>query len=175
MGWSESFLQTLKNNDVRFITYVPDNVLTPLIKGVTSDNYFMSVNATREDEAIGMVAGAWMGGLKGVVMMQTSGFALTPNALASLVVPFQIPAILIVSERGTLGEFNIGQTMVARVMRPTLDAIGITHHTLTDEKTMPFIVDSSIKQAVTTQAPVAFILSPLLTGGNPAAHANLGR
>jgi hypothetical protein len=36
-------------------------------------------------------------------------------------------------------------------------------------------VDSSIKQAITTQAPVAFILSPLLTGGNPAAHANLSR
>lgn len=173
MGWSETFVQTLKNNDVRFITYVPDNVLTPLIKGVTSDNYFISVNATREDEAIGMVAGAWMGGLKGVVMMQTSGFALSPNALASLIVPFQIPAILVISERGTFGEFNIGQTMVARVMRPTLDAIGITHHTLTDEKTMAFMVDSSIKQAVTTQAPVAFILSPLLTGGNPAAHANL--
>lgn len=175
MGWSKAFVQTLKNNDVRFITYVPDNVLTPLIKGVTSDNYFISVNATREDEAIGMVAGAWMGGMKGAVMMQTSGFALSPNALASLIVPFQIPAILVVSERGMLGEFNIGQTLVARVMRPTLDAIGITHHTLTDEKTMPFIVDSSIKQAVTTQAAVAFILSPLLTGGNPAAHANLAR
>lgn len=175
MGWADTFVQTLKNNDVRFITYVPDNVLTPLIKGVTSDNYFISVNATREDEAIGMVAGAWMGGMKGVVMMQTSGFALSPNALASLIVPFQIPAILVISERGTLGEFNIGQTMVARVMRPTLDAIGITHHTLTDEKTMPFIVDSSIKQAVTTQAPVAFILSPLLTGGNPAAHVNLSK
>ena len=175
MGWSETFLETLKNNDVRFIAYVPDNVLTPLIKGVTSDNYFIAVNATREDEAIGMVAGAWMGGMKGVAMMQTSGFALTPNALASLIVPFQIPAILVVSERGTLGEFNIGQSTVARVMRPTLDAIGITHHTLTDEARMPFIVDSSIKQAVTTQAPVAFILSPLLTGGNPAAHANLSR
>ncbi len=173
MDWSETFVQTLKNNDVRFITYVPDNVLTPLIKGVTADNYFISVNATREDEAIGMVAGAWMGGMKGVIMMQTSGFALSPNALASLIVPFQIPAILVISERGTLGEFNIGQSLVARVMRPTLDAIGITHHTLADEKTMGFIVDSSIKQAVTTQAPVAFILSPLLTGGNPAAHANL--
>ena len=44
-------------------------------------------------------------------------------------------------------------------------ALGIAHHTLTDEATMPFIVDRSIKQAVTTQAPVALILSPLLTGG----------
>ncbi len=173
MGWSEIFLQTLKDNDVRLVTYVPDNVLTPLIDGVTTDNYFMPVNATREDEAIGTVAGAWMGGMKGVVMMQTSGFALIANALASLVVPYQIPAILVVSERGTLGEFNIGQTLVARVMRPTLDTLGIVHHTLTDESTLRFIVDSSIKQAVTTQSPVAFILSPLLTGGNPVAHGKL--
>jgi len=173
MGWSEIFLQTLKDNDVRLVTYVPDNVLTPLIDGVTTDNYFMPVNATREDEAIGTVAGAWMGGMKGVVMMQTSGFALIANALASLVVPYQIPAILVVSERGTLGEFNIGQTLVARVMRPTLDTLGIVHHTLTDESTLRFIVDSSIKQAVTTQSPVAFILSPLLTGGDPVADGKL--
>ena len=67
--------------------------------------------------------------------MQTSGFALIANALASLIVPSQIPAILVISERGTLGEFNIGQAMVARTMRPMLDALGIAHHTLTDEAT----------------------------------------
>jgi sulfopyruvate decarboxylase alpha subunit len=173
MTWSDTFLATLKANDVRLVSYVPDNVLTPLLKGVAADNYFMAVGATREDEAIGTVTGAYMAGMRGVVMMQTSGFALIANALASLVVPYQIPAIMVISERGTLGEFNIGQTLVARTMRPTLDALAITHHTLTDEATMKFVVDSSIKQALTTQAPVAFILSPLLTGGNPAAHAKL--
>jgi sulfopyruvate decarboxylase alpha subunit len=173
MSWSDSFLAVLKDNDVRLIAYVPDNVLTPLINGVTSDNYFMPVGATREDEAIGTAAGAYMGGVRGAVLMQTSGFALIANALASLVVPSQIPAIMVISERGTMGEFNIGQTLVARTMRPTLDALGIAYHTLTDEATMPFVVDKSIKQAFATQAPVAFILSPLLTGGNPAAAANL--
>jgi sulfopyruvate decarboxylase alpha subunit len=173
MGWSDIFLGLLKDNDVRLISYVPDNVLTPLLKGVTSDNYFLSVGATREDEAIGTIAGAYMAGLRGAVMMQTSGFALIANALASLAVPYQIPAIMVISERGTLGEFNIGQSLVARTMRPTLDALGVTHHTLTDEATLPFMVDSSIKQAFATQAPVAFILSPLLTGGNPLAHAKL--
>jgi sulfopyruvate decarboxylase alpha subunit len=173
MTWSDAFLGILKDNDVRLISYVPDNVLTPLIKGVTADNYFLSVNATREDEAIGTVTGAYMAGLRGTVLMQTSGFALIANALASLVMPYQIPAIMVISERGTMGEFNIGQSLVARTMRPTLDTLGITHHTLTDEATMQFVVDSSIKQAYATQAPVAFILSPLLTGGNPAAHAKL--
>jgi len=173
MSWSDTFLALLKDNDIRLIGYVPDNVLTPLIKGVTTDNYFMPVGATREDEAVGTVTGAYMAGLRGAVMMQTSGFALIANALASLVIPYQIPLVMVISERGTMGEFNIGQSLVARTMRPTLDTLGIVHHTLTDEANMPFIVDSSIKQAYSTQAPVAFILSPLLTGGNPAAKAKL--
>jgi sulfopyruvate decarboxylase alpha subunit len=165
MTWAESFLATLKDNDVRLATYVPDNVLTPLIKGVTEDKYFTSVVATREDEALGIVTGAWMAGMLGVVMMQTSGFGVIPNALASLVVPYQVPAIMVISERGTMGEFNIGQALVARVMRPTLDSLAVTHHTLTDADTLDFVVGRSIKQAVATQSPVAFILSPLLTGG----------
>jgi sulfopyruvate decarboxylase alpha subunit len=173
MGWSETFLALLKDNDIRLAAYVPDNVLTPLIAGVNADNYFLPVTATREDEAIGAVTGAYMAGLRGAVMMQTSGFALIANALASLVLPYQIPAIMVISERGTMGEFNIGQSLVARTMRPTLDTLGIAHHTLTDEGKLPFIVDTSIKQAYATQAPVAFILSPLLTGGNPAAKAKL--
>jgi len=168
MTWSETFLAALKDNDVRLISYVPDNVLTPLIKGAAADNYFMSVNATREDEALGMVAGAFMGGMRGIVMMQTSGFALIANALASLIVPYQIPAIMVVSERGTMGEFNIGQVLVARTMRPVLDSIAVAHQTLTDPTTLRFVVDRSIKQAMLTQSPIVFILSPLLTGGNPA-------
>ena len=173
MTWSDTLLQTFKDNEVRLIAHVPDNVLAPLIKAVAVDNYFVSVGATREDEAVGTATGAYMAGLRSAVLMQSSGFALIANALASLVVPYQIPAILVISERGTMGEFNLVQTLMARTMRPTLDALGIVHHTMTDESTLRFILDSSIKQALTTQAPVAFILSPLLTGGNPAAQAQL--
>jgi len=171
MAWSDTFLKVLKESDIRLVTYVPDNVLTPLISGVTSDNYFRSVCCTREDEAVGMVAGAWMGGMKSIIMMQTSGFALIANALASLSVPSQIPTVMVISERGTMGEFQIGQQLVARTMRPVLDTLGIAHHTLDNEETMPFIVSRSIKQAFLTQCSVAFILSPLLTGGNPASNA----
>jgi sulfopyruvate decarboxylase TPP-binding subunit len=163
----------LKENEVRLVTYVPDNVLIPLISGAVADNYFMPIGATREDEAVATLAGAYMGGLRGAALMQTSGFALIGNALASLIVPYQIPAIIVVSERGTLGEFNIGQVTVSRTMRPMLDAIAVEHHTLSDEASMPFIVDKSIKQAFTTQSPVILILSPLLTGGNPSSAAKL--
>jgi sulfopyruvate decarboxylase alpha subunit len=173
VSWSETILAALKENDIRLVAYVPDNVLTPLIAGVAADNYFISVPATREDEAVGALTGAYMGGLRGVAMMQTSGFALIANALASLVVPYQIPAVLVISERGAMGEFNVGQVLIARTMRPTLDALGILHHTLTDAATLRFIVNLSIKQAFMTQTPVALILSPLLIGGNPASYAQL--
>ena len=163
--WWEIIRDTLKRSEVKLVTYVPDNVLNPLIKAIHDDAYFNAFVCTREEEAVGIVAGAWMGGMRGVVMMQTSGFATLPNVLASLAVPYQIPVLMVVSERGTLGEFNIGQAMVARTMRPALDAMGIEHHTLTRLDEVEFIVERTVRQAVTTQQPACLILSPLLTGG----------
>jgi sulfopyruvate decarboxylase alpha subunit len=163
--WHETVLETLKANDVRLVVYVPDRVFTPLIKAIHADDFFTTFAATREEEALGIVSGAWMGGMRGAVLMQTSGFATIPNALASLVVPSQIPALIFVSERGTLGEFNLGQALVCKTMRPVLDSLAVENITITRQDELAFIVDRSIKQAVATQAPVTFILSPLLTGG----------
>ena len=168
--WYEIVLATLKANEVKLVVYVPDKVFTPLIKAIHADPYFIAFTATREEEAVGIVTGAWMGGMRGAMLMQTSGFGTIPNALASLVVPSQIPALIFVSERGTLGEFNLGQALVCRTMRPVLDSIGIETHTITRYDELEFIVDRSIKQAVATQAPVTFILSPLLTGGKVFQH-----
>ncbi len=163
--WHDIVQATLKANEVRLVTYVPDKVLTPLIAGIERDPFFKIFAAAREEEAVGIVSGAWMAGMRGAVLMQTSGFGTLANALASLAVPFQIPVLMVISERGTLGEFNLGQAMVCRTMRPVLEALGIEHHTITRLDELAFIVDRSIKQAVATQAPCAFILSPLLTGG----------
>jgi sulfopyruvate decarboxylase alpha subunit len=164
-AWHEVVLQALKRNDIRLVPYVPDRVLTTLIKNIHADPFFTTFPTAREEEAVGIVSGAWMGGLKGAVLMQTSGFATLANVLASLAIPYQIPLIMFVSERGTLGEFNYGQSLVCRTMRPVLDSLAMEHHTATRLDEFEFIVDRSIKQAITTQAPVALILSPLLTGG----------
>ena len=165
IAWHDIVLATLKANDVRLVVYVPDRVFTPLIKGVHADPFFNAFAATREEEALGIITGAWMGGLRGAVLMQTSGFGTIPNALASLVVPCQIPALIFVSERGTLGEFNLGQALVCKTMRPVLNSLAVENITITRQDELAFTIDRSIKQAVATQAPVTFILSPLLTGG----------
>lgn len=165
LSWHEIVLQALKRNEIRLVPYVPDRVLTPLIRNLHADSYFNVFPTAREEEAVGVLSGAWMGGMRGAMLMQTSGFATLANVLASLVVPSQIPLIMFVSERGTLGEFNLGQSLVCRTMRPVLDSLAMEHHTCTRLDEFEFIADRSIKQAVTTQAPVALILSPLLTGG----------
>src|SRR3954449_6801098 len=164
-SWHEVVLHTLKANDIRLVPYVPDRVLTTLIKNIHADPFFTTFATAREEEAVGIVSGAWMGGRRAAVLMQTSGFATLANVLASLAVPYQIPLIMFVSERGTLGEFNYGQSLVCRTMRPVLDSLALEHHTITRLDELEFIADRSIKQAVTTQAPVALILNPLLTGG----------
>jgi len=163
--WYVIFRDVLKANDVRLITYVPDNVLRPLIEAIHDDPFFEAFGVTREEEGLGIISGAWMGGTRGALLMQTSGFAALPNVLASLNVAFQIPVLLVVSERGTLGEFNVGQAAVCRTMRPVLESLGVEHHVCTRLDELEFIVDRTIKQAVATQAPATLILSPLLTGG----------
>jgi sulfopyruvate decarboxylase alpha subunit len=165
IGWHQIAVETLKRNSVDLVVYVPDNVLKPLIKAIHEDSYFAAFSATREEEAVGIVAGAFMAGRRGIVLMQTSGFATLANVIASLPVAFQIPVLMMISERGVFGEFNLGQAMVNRTMRPVLDSLAMVNHTCTRIDEFEFILDRSIKQAIATRSPCAFILSPLLTGG----------
>src|SRR5262245_42130159 len=88
--WHAIVQATLKANDVKLVVYVPDKVFTPLIKTLHADPDVTTFAAAREEEAVGILCGAWMGGRRGAVLMQTSGFATIPNVLASLAVPYQI-------------------------------------------------------------------------------------
>ncbi len=167
-SWEEIVVRVLKANAVRLVTYVPDKVLAPLLKRIHADDYFTVICPAREEEAVGIVTGAYMAGMRGIVLMQTSGFATLPNALASLVLPSQIPLLMMISERGTLGDFQLGQVMVCRTMRPILDSMNIENHAIERLDDVEFIVERMIRQAYATQAAAAMILSPLLT--NRAQH-----
>ncbi|NOG73298.1 thiamine pyrophosphate-binding protein [Roseicella sp. DB1501] len=163
-AWHEIVLEVLKANEIRLIPYVPDNVLKPLIAAIHADPFFTAFTTAREEEAVGIVAGGAMAGMRGMVLMQTSGFATLANVLASLPCAFQIPVLLMISERGTLGEFNLGQAAVWRTMRPTLEALAMPHQVITRLDECGFIADRVIRQALMTQQPAALVLSPLLTG-----------
>jgi sulfopyruvate decarboxylase alpha subunit len=161
--WVDIIVAALKENQVEIVPYVPDKVLAPLIRRLHADPYFTMLPVAREEEGLGIIAGAWMAGRRGILLMQTSGFATLANVLASLVVACQIPALMMVSERGTMGDHQLGQAIVCRTMRPVLESLGIEHHAITRLDEAAFIVDRTIRQAIATQAPACLILSPLLT------------
>ena len=75
VGWHDLVIAALKENNVRLVVYVPDNVLRPLIEGIHADPYFTCFPVAREEEGLGIVCGSWMAGKRGVLLMQTSGFA----------------------------------------------------------------------------------------------------
>lgn len=165
MAWAEQLLQSLKANDVNLTIYVPDEVLTPLIDGAGRDPEMDAFAASREEEAIGIAAGAAMGGRRSVVLMQSSGYGNSVNALASLVVPYQLPVLMIIGERGVLGEFNPVQVPISRVIRPSLDAMGIPHRTLEREDEVTPVAQKVIQQCFQTSQPAVLFINPLLTGG----------
>jgi len=70
---------------------------------------------------------------------------------------------MMISERGTLGDFQLGQVMVCRTMRPILNSLNIENYAIERQDDVEFITDRMIKQAYATQAAAAMILSPLLT------------
>ena len=63
-SWHEIVLQTLKSNDIRLVPYVPDRVLTTLIRNIHADPFFTTFATAREEEAVGIVSGAWMGDMR---------------------------------------------------------------------------------------------------------------
>ena len=162
-AWDETVVRVLKDNDVRLVAYVPDKVLVPLIERIRGDEWFTVVSPAREEEAVGIVTGAYFAGLRGIVLMQTSGFATLPNVLASLTVPSQIPLLMMISERGTIGDHQLGQAIVCSTMRPILQTLNIEHYAIERQDDVAFVCDRMIKQAYATQAAAAIILSPLLT------------
>jgi len=168
MDWAEITLDRLLRQDVGLVSYVPDGALAKLIRGFESQAGIQSFTATREDEAVAIACGAAMAGVRSVTLMQSSGFGNIANVLASLAAPYQIPILMIVTERGILGEFNPVQTPITRVLRSTLDGLSIPHATLEEIDRVEFLVDRMAAQCFNTQHPAALIVSPLLTGGKTA-------
>ena len=99
----KDFCLLLKMNKLDFFTGVPCTILSDIMRYISGNPEFTYVPATREDEAIGIAAGAYMGGKKPAVLMQNSGLGVSINALTSLVLLYKIPMLLINSWRGYRG------------------------------------------------------------------------
>ena len=164
MIWTDIVFDRLKENNLEVVCHVPDIVLASLIARAEADSFFTVVPLTREEEGVGVLTGTYLGGRRGLLMMQVSGLGNSINGLASLAIPYQIPFLMLISQRGELGEFNPAQIAMGQAARPMLDALGIQHFTLRRTDEMSSLMDGAIKTAYTAQRPVALFLSTEMVG-----------
>ncbi|HWP47327.1 MAG TPA: thiamine pyrophosphate-binding protein [Candidatus Limnocylindrales bacterium] len=162
--WAETIVKVLKENDIRSISFLPDTVIGKILNYAVKDGSFELITLAREEEGVGIVTGEYLGGRRGVLMMQSAGLGNSVNALASLAIPYQIPFLLLISQRGELGEFNACHVTMGKALRRILDALGIQHFTLRREDEVEIMMQGAIKTAYASEQPVAVILSSELVG-----------
>lgn len=164
MDWERAALSSLEANGVRTVACLPDTAVASLIERARADEFFTVVEVTREEQAVGVVSGAWLGHQRGALLCQSSGLATTVNALASLNKPARIPFVGLVTRRGDLGEFNLAQVPFGYSMPTILDTLGIRNHSVTGSDDVEELVDMATKTAFSTEEPYVLMLEASLVG-----------
>ena len=141
-GWARTILDAFRAEDIRNLVFLPDTVMGRLLALAEDDPFFRLVGVHREEEAVGILSGLFLGNQRGAMLIQSSGLGNTLNALGSLAMVYRIPFPLLVSLRGELGEFNPAQLHMGRAVPGCLDALTIRHVTLYAETDMAMIVSA---------------------------------
>jgi sulfopyruvate decarboxylase subunit alpha len=170
--WAAGVCAGLHAAGSRHVVYVPDNPLSHVLHALrASYPDVVATIATREEEAFGIAAGLYLGGRRPTVMLQSSGLGNSINALTSLLVPYQIPALIIVSMRGDANEWNAAQVPMGRAVAPILDAIEIPQITTAAADATADLVASVGRTAFSTRRSGACLLLRMMTVPAPRVGA----
>ena len=123
MDSSEAIYNGLKDVGIDFIVSVPCVNLSKLLNMIDEDEDIIHIPVTREEEGIGICAGALLGGKKPAILMQNSGLGNSINALKSLMELYEFPLLMIMSHRGTDGETICGQVPMGESTPRILEAM----------------------------------------------------
>lgn len=123
MDSSEAIFDGLKDVGIDFIVSVPCVNLSKLLDMIDEDEEITHIPVTREEEGIGICAGAYLGGKRPAILMQNSGLGNSINALKSLMELYEFPLIMIMSHRGTEGESICGQVPMGESTPRILEAM----------------------------------------------------
>lgn len=163
MGWPDDIYELLREHGVSLFAYVPDAGHKTLIDRSLADPEARSVALTTEEEGVAMLAGADLGGARGVLLMQSSGAGNCVNFL-SLVKAGRFPFLTLISMRGDFGEQNPWQMPMGQALRPVLNAMGfILLEVDTPEEAAP-TVEAGLRMAFKSGCPVAVLLTQKLIG-----------
>ena len=164
--WPDEIYRVLRELDVTQFAYVPDAGHKVLIDRSLNDPDVHSVALTTEEEGVGLLAGAHLGGARGVLLMQSSGVGNCINFL-SLVRGGQFPFLVLVSMRGDFGEGNPWQMPMGRAVEPVLEAMGVMCIRVDDAREAAGTVRAAATMVYRAGQAVAVLLTQKLIGAKP--------
>ena len=161
--WPEHVFAKLREADVRQVTYVPDAGHARLIELCHADPAMKTTVLTTEQEGIGVLAGAWLGGERGVLLMQSSGVGNCVNML-SLINGGRFPFLALISMRGEWGEINPWQVPMGQMTASNLRLAGAVVYEVTDPAMAGDTVEAAARIAFNGNLTAAVLLSQRMLG-----------
>ncbi len=162
-GWEETTYDLLRAGGVRQFAYVPDAGHDYLINRCIADSEVQAVALTTEEEGVALLAGAHLGGERGVLLMQSSGVGNCVNLL-SLIRAGRFPFLTLTSMRGDFGEGNAWQIPMGRSTQPVLESCDVTCLRIDQADDVAPTIAAALTMAFETEMPVAVLLGQRLLG-----------
>lgn len=162
-AWPLEIYRVLKEAGVKQVAYVPDAGHSQLIKACHADREMKAVCLTTEEEGVAMLAGAWLGGDRGVLLMQSSGAGNCINMLG-MIAECRFPLLMILTMRGHWGEFNPWQVPMSQATVPVLNAIGVVVQPVDRAAEIAETVSAAARLAFSTGRAVAVLISQRIIG-----------
>jgi sulfopyruvate decarboxylase alpha subunit len=162
-AWPKAVHDVFRAAAIRQVAIVPDAGHARLIELCEKDRSMRLVRLTSEEEGIALIAGAWLGGEKGVLLMQSSGVGNCINML-SLSLACQFPLFMLVTMRGEFGEFNPAQVPMGSATQRVLEAMGVIVTRVEEAPMLAECVSGSLNLAYNTSRPVATLISQRVLG-----------
>ena len=157
MDSSEAIYNALKDIGIDFVVSVPCVNLSKLLEMVDEDDEITHIPVTREEEGIGICAGAYMGGMKTAILMQNSGLGNSVNVLTSLFKLYDFPILMIISHRGTFGEGICGQVPMGKATTKVLDSMDIIYEKVNNPSQTTNIIKKAWNLSSISEEPIALL------------------
>jgi len=161
--WPDTIFDHFKRVGIRQVGYVPDAGHSRLIKLCVEDSQIADVLLTTEEEGIGLVAGAHLGGQRAALLMQSSGVGNCIN-MFSLAKNLGVPCLVLVTMRGEFAEFNPWQVPMGTITQPVLELAGFLTYRVEQPDEVDDVVGAACDMAFNGNLMVAVLLSQRLIG-----------
>ena len=163
IDWPLEVFRTLKAARIAQVGYVPDAGHKRLIELCRAERRMDAVVLSTEEEGVGLAAGAWLGGARSALLMQSSGVGNCINALG-MVRECRFPLLMLVTMRGEQGEFNPWQVPMGQATPAVLRAMDVVVHEAGAAEEVAPVVDAAARLAFGSYQAVAVLISQRVIG-----------